>query len=141
MPTPKKKTQSSAKAKPRAPRRKVNVELATTRLKELHGYTDDEIKVLFPTDQAIIEAYVAIKNKLSVSDVSLKTDLTAEADDFRLPAEDLEILNTEEESEKSAARKAEAHEIAASDPTGTLTPDDIETTKKDLSQLLQENDL
>jgi hypothetical protein len=129
------KTKSSAKAKPRAPQRKVTIELAEKRMMELHGYEKDELRKLFKTDEGIIKAYAAITKNLKATEHKQKM----EADDsFVLPAEDLERLNTSDTALKSVQRRSEAHEIAASDPTGTLTPEDIAKVPTSLDELLEQ---
>lgn len=121
-----------AKKAPAAPRIRVTPELARQRLKERHGYTDDEIDVLWPKDADLVRAYADIKNNLN-ADAQIAGD---QADDFDLPEEDKALIA--EESRRDA--DAKAHMILSVDPSSKVTAEELTQTQRDLQDLLTDSE-
>lgn len=122
------KVKSSAHSKPKAPRRKVTPALARKRLIELHGFKEDELSVLFASDEALVEAYVAVKNNLTKAD-KLPTDAT---DSFEIPSEDMESVNA---SERNSAEEA-ARLVVESDPDAKVSAEEIAAANMSLKELI-----
>jgi hypothetical protein len=129
---------SKAATKQRKKKSEVSYERARTRLIQRYGYKEDELKVQFPSESALLEFYHKIvRDGLSKPDAEVEKEAGWEDDDdFDLSQDEKDQLAREKDV--VALADLANHDQSSIKPDARVTPEEQLAANKDLNDLLKE---